>query len=208
MPNHANRILGAILAGGASRRFGAEKCAAPLGGRRLLEWVVERARPQVEVLLLNANDPAIGEKFAALESIADSAPHEGPIAGILAALAEAGRRNFTHVASFPCDTPFFPPDLVARLMHALQSSRADYATASCGATAHRIFALWPAAARAQLQHAFVDGTRSMRDIEHWLEPTWADFPGGGGPAGDPFFNINTPADLETAERWLSGSQRF
>jgi len=206
MSDHRNRILGVILAGGASQRFGANKCAALLGGRPLLEWAAERAQPQVEVLLLNANDTAIGERFVAVERIADEAPREGPISGILAALAEAQRRTFTYVASFPCDTPFFPRELVSELMKVLRSSQADYAIASRGAIAHRIFALWPVSCRQQIQHAFANGTRSMRDIEHWLEPTWADFPGGDGPAGDPFFNINTRADLEAAECWLSESR--
>lgn len=196
-------ILGVILAGGASRRFGANKSAALLGGRALLTWVVERATPQVQLLLLNTNDPEVGRGAAKLERIADDAPHEGPIAGILASLAQAERRGFTHIASFACDTPFFPRDTVVRLASAVESSNADYAVASCGANAHRIFALWPLACRAQLQHAFANGARSMRDIERWLEPAWADFPKNGGPDGDPFFNINTPEDLEAAERWLS-----
>jgi len=192
-----------ILAGGASRRFGADKRVALLGGCSLLELVVGRAHPQVGLLLLNANDPDLGNEIAELERIADGAPGEGPIAGILAGLAEAERRGFTHVASFACDTPFFPRDTVARLAAALQSSTADYAVASCGATAHRIFALWRVTCHTQLARAFANGTRSMRGIEHWLEPTWADFPKDGGPDGDPFFNINTPADLEAAERWLT-----
>jgi molybdopterin-guanine dinucleotide biosynthesis protein A len=196
------QVLGVILAGGASRRFGAEKSAALLGGRSLLEWVVERARPQVDTLVLNANDPLIGREIAELERIADGAPGEGPIAGILSALAKAERDGFSHVASFACDTPFFPDDTVARLASALTSSMADYAVASCGANAHRIFAFWPTARRTQLQHAFANGARSMREIEHWLEPAWADFPKNSGPGGDPFFNINTPDDLEAARHWL------
>ncbi len=196
-------MLGVILAGGASRRFGVEKSAALLCGKPLLAWVMERAKPQVDALVLNANDPEIGKAVSDVERLPDDAPGEGPIAGVLAALAQAGRRGFSHVASFACDTPFFPHDTMARLASALLSSQADYAVASCGAMAHRIFALWPVERRAQLAHAFANGTRSMRDIEHWLEPTWADFPKTGGPDGDPFFNINTPADLEAAERWLS-----
>jgi molybdopterin-guanine dinucleotide biosynthesis protein A len=197
-----NRILGVILAGGASRRFGADKRAVLLGSRPMLEWVIERARPQVGTLLVNANDCETAEDFVDLEQLVDDAPGEGPIAGVLAALAQAGLRGFSHVASFACDTPFFPHDTVARLASALRSSHADYAVASCGETAHRIFALWPVKCHAQLAHAFASGARSMRDIEHWLEPTWADFPKNGGPHGDPFFNINTPEDLATAEQWL------
>lgn len=199
--NHI-RVMGTILAGGASRRFGKDKRAALLGGRPLLEWVVDRARPQVEILLLNVNDPGTGPEIAKLERLSDGAPGEGPIAGIVAGLAEAERRGFAYLASFACDTPFFPCDTVARLAAALQSSTADYAVASCGATAHRIFAVWPVHCRSQLEHAFAEGTRSMRDIEHWLEPTWADFPNGGGPDGDPFFNINMQEDFGAAEQWL------
>ena len=94
-------------------------------------------------------------------------------------------------------------DTVSRLAHALQTSSADFAIARCGATAHRIFALWPLACRDQLDAAFAQGARSMAEVEDWLVPAWAEFAAEGGPDGDPFFNINTPADLETAERWLA-----
>ncbi|HEY3777384.1 MAG TPA: molybdenum cofactor guanylyltransferase [Rhizomicrobium sp.] len=198
-----SRILGAILAGGASRRFGADKSAALLGGRTLLERVVERAGPQVDTLLLNTNDAALGEQVPGIEQLADNAPGEGPIAGILAALLQAERRGFTHVASFACDTPFFPRDAVSRLAEALQSSKSDYAVARCAGTIHRIFALWPATCRLRLEQAFASGARSMRDIETWLAPDWADFAPEGGPEGDPFFNINTPDDLAKAECWLA-----
>lgn len=198
-----NRILGVILAGGASRRFGGDKSAALLGGTPLLERIVERAGPQVETLLLNANDPEVGKSMPDLDRLADSAPGEGPLAGILTVLGRASRRSFDRVASFPCDTPFFPPDTVARLVHALENSSADFAIARCGAAVHRVFALWPVACRDQLDAAFAQGARSMREVEDWLVPAWADFAAEGGPDGDPFFNINTHADLERAERWLA-----
>jgi molybdenum cofactor guanylyltransferase len=196
------RVLGVILAGGASRRFGADKRAALLAGRPLLEWAIERARPQVGTLLINANDRETAREFVDLELLADDAPGEGPIAGVLAGLKRATQGGFTHLASFACDTPFFPRETVSSLAKALRSSTADYAVASCGATAHRVFAFWPTACRAQIEHAFASGTRSMREIEHWLEPTWADFAPDDSPDGDPFFNINTADDLEVAEHWL------
>lgn len=202
------RVFGVILAGGASRRFGSDKRHAMLGGQTLLKWAVERAYPQVETLVLNTNDPPKPDLPTNLECVADAATGDGPLAGILAGLAETERRGFTHLASFACDTPFFPHNTVARLASSLQSSTEDYAVASCGAAAHRIFALWPVACRARLAHAFTNGVRSMRDIENWLEPTWADFPNNGSPDGDPFFNINTPSDLEIAERWLLNNNRI
>jgi molybdopterin-guanine dinucleotide biosynthesis protein A len=184
-------------------RFGSDKCAALLRKKPLLEWVIERARPQVEALLVNTNRAKIPGSLSDFESISDHAPGEGPLAGILAALSEAERRGFTHVASFACDTPFFPLDAVARLRNALRANRGEFATASCGANAHRIFALWPVTCRARLYEGFTSGARSMRKVEHWLTPAWAEFPAVGGPEGDPFFNVNTPFDLAAAERWLS-----
>jgi molybdopterin-guanine dinucleotide biosynthesis protein A len=156
------------------------------------------------MLLLNTNDAALDKELPGIERLADSAPGEGPIAGILAALSQAEQRGFMQVASFACDTPFFPRDTAVRLAEALQSPKADYAVARCAGTIHRIFALWPATCRVRLEQGFESGARSMRDIETWLAPAWTDFPPGAGPGGDPFFNINTPADLETAELWIGG----
>jgi len=217
------RVLGVVLAGGASSRFGTDKSIAGLCGKALLEWVIERARPQVHTLLVNTNnDPGqdIVSQVAAqalpaaiaghdilshVERLSDDNPGEGPLAGILAALDRASERGFTHVASFACDTPFFPSDTVVRLSGVLYQTGAGYAVARCGVTVHRIFALWPVSHLQTLHRAFTTGARSMRAIENWLTPAWADFPPAGGPDGDPFFNINAPDDLAIAERWLAGS---
>lgn len=204
MSKHEKRVLGVILAGGTSRRFGADKTAALLGGRSLLSHVVERARPQVDMLLLNANDAAIGRDIAQVERLRDAAPGEGPVAGILAALSEAEKRGYPSVASFACDTPFFPGDTVARLKGAKDSSGADYAVACRGDKVHRIFALWSVAVRVRLKFAFARGLRKLRDVEDCLAVAFAAIPAEGGPDGDPFFNINTKEELEAAERWLAG----
>lgn len=196
------QILGVVLAGGGSRRFGADKGAALLAGKPLLEWAIARARPQVDTLLLNANKDVAD--ISGIARVADDNPGEGPLAGILVALKRAQDRGFTHVASFACDTPFFPADTVKGLSNALYDARADYAVARCGKTVHRVFALWPVANLPKLQTAFAANARSMHSVENWLTPVWADFPPEGGPEGDPFFNINTAADLAAAERWLSG----
>ena len=195
------QILGVVLAGGGSRRFGSDKRAARLGGKPLIQWAIERARPQVQELLVNANSDL--PVWSATDRIADAMPGEGPLAGIVAGLTCAKSRGFSHVASFACDTPFFPQRTVERLAQALYSSSAGYAVARCGETEHRIFAVWPVSQLAVLQTAFEEGARSMRSLENWLTPVWADFPPGGGPGGDPFYNINTPASLCTAKHWLT-----
>src|SRR5690242_8101110 len=110
-------VLGVILAGGLARRMGGgDKGLRPLGGTTLLDRVIARAAPQVAALCLNANgDPA---RFARWELpvVPDDVPDApGPLAGILAALDRAAAMQFSLVASFPCDAPFIPRDLVARL---------------------------------------------------------------------------------------------
>src|SRR5665213_2347399 len=145
-------IAGIVLAGGLARRLGGgDKGLRLLAGRTILDRIVERARPQVGVLALNANgDPA---RFAGvgLPVIPDGvAGNPGPLAGILAGLdwaaeAVSGAR---HVASFAGDAPFLPLDLVEQLAAALADSGADIACARSGGRLHPVFALWPVALRA------------------------------------------------------------
>src|SRR5215510_14706322 len=104
--------VGVILAGGQARRMGG-------GDKALLMRSIARAKPQVQHLILNANgDPARFGSYG-LTVIADKVQgFLGPLAGILSALdwVRANRPNARWLASFACDTPFFPTDLVARLV--------------------------------------------------------------------------------------------
>ena len=194
-----HRILGAILAGGSSARFGGDKARAPLAGRPLIAHVAARAAPQVDWLLINARKPFDGVGYDVLP---DADAGEGPLAGILAALAYAGAHGFEQVASFACDTPFLPDDVVSRLSRAL-SGGGDYAVARRGEDIHRVFALWPTDCRARLADGFANGIRSLRQVEHVLNPVFADFPTvGNGPDGDDFFNINTQSELKIAQEWF------
>jgi molybdopterin-guanine dinucleotide biosynthesis protein A len=195
------RIAGIVLAGGLARRMGGgDKGLRLLGGRTLLDWVIERARPQVVALALNANgDPA---RFAALglEIVADPIPgFAGPLAGVLAGLDWAAGSDgaVTHVASFASDAPFFPRDLVARLAGAVAEG-ADLACAASDGQAHPVFGLWPVALRQDLRHALEE--EGIRKVDHWTARhrlAQVAFPVAGV---DPFFNANRPEDLAAAER--------
>ena len=194
------KIAGVILAGGLSRRLGGgDKCLRHLAGRSILAHIIERLRPQVDALALNANgDPTRFHTFA-LPVVADSiAGFAGPLAGILAGLDwAAGHSGVTHVATAAADAPFLPADLVARLQRALEDGRHDLACACSAGRAHPVFGLWPVALREQLRVAVGGG---IRKVDQWtaryrLVPV--DF--SVGPP-DPFFNVNKPEDLMEAER--------
>ncbi|WEF24842.1 molybdenum cofactor guanylyltransferase MobA [Paracoccus sp. S3-43] len=187
-----------ILAGGrATRMGGGDKCLLDLRGRPILARIVDRLAPQCRPLALNANgDPA---RFAAfgLPVVADGLPdHPGPLAGILAGMDWAAGRGAERVLSVAGDTPFFPADLALRLTQAgtgivLAASR----DADGQVIAHPTFGLWPVALRDDLRAALASGQRRVRAFAAAHGAATAIW--HAGPE-DPFFNINTPEDLDRA----------
>ena len=146
MTDNNQLITGVILAGGLAKRMGGgDKCLLPLGGKTLLQRSIERAQPQVSELILNANGNSLRFARSRLPVIADLfANFPGPLAGIHAALTFMDERNPNNewLASFACDTPFFPRDMVQQLLAAAGDSR--LVVARSNGRVHPIFALWHA----------------------------------------------------------------
>lgn len=199
------RVAGIVLAGGLSRRMGGgDKALRTLGGRTILDRVIARAAPQVDALALNANgDPG---RFAetGLAVVPDSVEgFAGPLAGVLAGLEWARKSvpECAHVATFACDAPFLPADLVTRLWRAIGENGADIASARSNGREHPVFALWPVALADALRTAVV--VEEVRKVDVWTARyrlVHAAF--DAGPV-DPFFNVNRPEDIEAAEAALS-----
>jgi molybdenum cofactor guanylyltransferase len=205
------KIVGLLLAGGRSRRMGGgDKALQVIGGVPLLDRVIERMRPQVETLVLNANgDPARFAKYG-LPVVPDSVPgFAGPLAGVLAGLDwTADRRpDCTHVVSVATDAPFLPRDLVSRLVWDMEKSGADLACAASGGQPHPVIGLWPVRLREDLRRAVAD--EMVRKVDVWTaRHRLATVPFPSEPI-DPFFNANRPEDLATAAALLaaeSGAQ--
>jgi molybdopterin-guanine dinucleotide biosynthesis protein A len=198
------KVVGLLLAGGQSRRMGGgDKALRLLNGIPLLERVIERLRPQVDALVLNANgDSARFARFA-LPVVADSVPDfAGPLVGVLAGLdwTVSHRPQCPYIVSVATDAPFLPVDLVARLARGLDGAHADLACAASGGRSHPVFGLWPVRLRDDLRRAVVD--QGIRKVDLWTaryEMTTVSFP---IQPVDPFFNANRPEDLETAAALL------
>ena len=203
------KVVGLLLAGGQSRRMGGgDKSLRVLDGASLLERVIERLRPQVDALVLNANgDPDRFAEFA-LPVVADSVPDfAGPLAGVLAGLdwAAAHRPDSTFIASVATDAPFLPADFVARLTAARKAAEADLACACSGGRAHPVFGLWPLRLREDLRRAIVDD--GIRKVDEWTaRHRLVTVPFADRPI-DPFFNANRLEDLEAAAKLLKFAKR-
>ncbi len=206
----APAVCGVLLAGGQSRRMGGgDKTLRRLGDRTILQHVIDRAAPQVERLVLNANgDP---NRFADVRlPVAPDVVEgfAGPLAGVLTGMEWAAQHapEVTWVASFACDAPFLPTDLVSRLRAAAEAEGADLACAASDGRSHPVFGLWRVDLRHDLRRAMVE--EEIRKVDVWTARhrlVTVDFPledRAGGPR-DPFFNTNHPDDLAEAERLLT-----
>ncbi len=213
-------VAGLILAGGQSRRMGGgHKSLLALGERSLLQHAIARLRPQVGALALSVNQDR--ERFApfGLPLLQDRQPgFAGPLAGVEAGLAWLAERPPVGANQVPprylalasCDAPFFPADLVARLLESLEpQGSAQVAMAVSQTRRHPVFSLWSVDLLGDLQSALADG---VRKVEAFTEPqgvALVEWPlvsvmrDGQAAAIDPFFNINRPEDLEEASRLLS-----
>ncbi|WP_223423199.1 molybdenum cofactor guanylyltransferase MobA [Tateyamaria pelophila] len=196
--------VGVILAGGlATRMGGGDKGLLPLGDSTLLGQVIDRLRPQVADLALNANGDA--ERFCALKLpvIPDSVEgYAGPLAGVLAGLDWAATIGADCIVTAAADTPFFPCDLVPRLQLTAEGMEHPLVLAATpdperGSARHPTFGLWPVALRDDLRAALQNGIRKVVMWTDRHDGRIAMFPDEAA-----FFNVNTPDDLERAEAML------
>lgn len=207
----ADAVTGVILAGGLSRRMGGgDKGLLELAGSTMLGHVIARLRPQVSSLVINANgDPA---RFVAFELpvVADTiSGFAGPLAGVLAGMRWALDRSpdARWVATASSDAPFLPCDLVARLRSAVVDRPGAIALAQSGGELHPVIGLWPVALAGDLERQLTAGVRKVLQWtdRHGTVPVAFGQVGIGDRMIDPFFNANTPEELEAARAVLAGA---
>lgn len=187
-------ITGIVLAGGLARRMGGiDKGLIPFAGKPMVTHVLDRLKPQVDEILINANREI--EHYAAFGYAVvsdDIEGYAGPLAGLHRGM---GAASHPFVMTVPCDSPFLPTDLAERLMAGLVYYEADIAVAKTGSQAHPVFCLCKKSLKPHLENFLQNGGRK---IDTWygtlnvVEVAFDDKP-------EAFANINTIEELQSLE---------
>lgn len=201
-PIRREDITGIVLAGGLGRRMsddgqGVDKGLQPFRGRAMVDHAIERLAPQVTTIIINANRNADRYRAFGWPVAADAIEgYAGPLAGLHAGMQRARTR---WIVTVPCDSPFFPTDLVARLAAAVRPERREAGTsgpelqlavARTGGQAHPVFALIDRTLLGNLEQFLTSGRRK---IDAWYAPLRVVEVDFGDPA--PFRNLNTRQEL-------------
>lgn len=192
----SSTIAVAVLAGGEGSRIGGGKPLVELKGRALIDRAYDRARGWSSSAIVAIRTPEqLGSRQ--LPWIADASGIEGPLAGLAAALEWACRQGARALLTIPCDMPFLPHDLPRRLTD--EAGELEAAIASSGGELHPVCGLWRNEAIYKFPDYCASGRRSLKGFaEHvgYTKVEWSCAP------RDPFFNINSPADLAKAESMI------
>jgi len=196
-----HNILAAILAGGRSKRMGKDKLFLKLNDKTLIEHTTKKVKKYLNELIIitdKKNDFFIENN---LITVKDCIPGNlGPLVGILTAMkwAKENSSKFSWVASFPCDTPFFPESIISKFIDESKKKESLLLCASSHGRKHNIFGLWSLDLYDKLYNDLVN--KKIRKVEDWTKTNNIKNLDFEFKNYDPFFNINTVKDLEFAKK--------
>ena len=199
-------IPGIILAGGLSRRMGGgDKGLLELGEKSIIERVIDKISPQVSSLAININGDSSRFPDYELPIIPDSLQgYLGPLSGILAGMEWAFKNNYKYIATVAADTPFLPDNFIHSVYSLVKSKNLNIGIAASrifntnDVFIHPTFGIWDVDLKDDLKNELV---RDTRKIMSWAKRFKLDYYhfNINNKLSDPFFNINTPDDLEKAK---------
>ena len=197
-----NNILGIILAGGKSSRFGEDKSTAKLGNKTLLDHTVSKIENEFNEILVISNNKDFNFKNNKIHLVEDCIEGQlGPLVGILTAMkwVTKNKKNYKWIASFPCDTPFFDIKLISELKIKVKETSKKLIFLNSNKKRHNIFGLWSMDLIEILEK---DIKNSFRKVELWADKIGYENININEEKFDKFLNINTKKDLEKAKENL------
>jgi Molybdopterin-guanine dinucleotide biosynthesis protein A len=197
-----NNILGIILAGGKSSRFGEDKSIAKLGDKTLLDHTINKIEKEFNEILVISNNKEFNFKNNKIHVVEDCIEGQlGPLVGILTAMKWViiNKKNYKWIASFPCDTPFFDIKLISELKIKVKETSKKLIFLNSNKKRHNIFGLWSMDLIEILEK---DIKNSFRKVELWADKIGYENINIDEEKFDKFLNINTKKDLEKAKENL------
>ena len=192
-----NNILGTVLAGGKSQRFGADKSQVKLGNKLLIDYILSEIIDEFNEVLVVSNNQINFESSEKISLIKDFKQDLGPLGGVLTAMKwiKDKNKNYQWISTFPADTPFFKNEILKDFLKSINQDDGKLFFIKSNNTRHNIFGLWSVDLMDRLEK---DLDKGERKVEVWANSVGVKNINMNFENEDPFFNINTKEDLEKA----------
>ena len=197
-----NNILGVVLAGGKSSRFGEDKNHIKLGNKTLLEHVLYKINNKFPETLIVSNRPLKIQITKKITIIEDCFENLGPLVGVLSSMKwiKENKKTFKWIATFPSDTPFFETSIIEEYKKRITTNESSLYFVKSNNKRHNIFGLWSIDLLQTLENDIVKN--NFRKVEDWANKIGVKTINVEIKEFDPFFNINTKEDFEIAKKIL------
>ena len=198
--DHSN-ILGVVLAGGKSQRFGEDKCQVKLGDKLLIDYILSEIIDEFKEVLLISNNKIKYINSNKISLVEDTKKGLGPLGGILTAMKwiRQNNKSYKWISTFPSDTPFFKKKILNNFLEEIKGYEGKLFFINSNDTRHNIFGLWSIDLLERLEKDLDNGERK---VEMWANKIGVKSINMKFENKDPFFNINTKEDLIKAEEYL------
>ena len=192
-----NNILGTVLAGGKSQRFGEDKSQVKLGDKLLIDYILSEIIDEFNEVLVVSNNRISFKESKKISLITDFKKDLGPLGGVLTAMkwAKENNKNYQWISTFPADTPFFKNQILKDFLKCINLSESKLFFIKSNNTRHNIFGLWSIDLMDKLEE---DLNKGERKVEVWANSIGVKSINMKFENEDPFFNINTKDDLKKA----------
>ena len=203
-----HNILGAILAGGQSKRMGQDKLFLELNNRKLIEYTIDKVKKYLKNVIIitnQKNEFFLKKKLITVEDCIKG--QLGPLVGILTAMkwAKENLKGCSWIATFPCDTPFFPETIIQKFIEKSKEKDSLLLCASSHGRKHNIFGLWSVELYEKLHDDLINN--KIRKVQDWIEKNKITNVEFNFKEYDPFFNINTLDDLKAAKKIIKNEKK-
>ena len=192
-----NNILGTVLAGGKSRRFGEDKSQVKLGGKLLIDYILSEIIDEFNEVLVVSNNLIEFKQSEKISLIKDFKKDLVPLGGVLTAMkwVKYNNKDYQWISTFPVDTPFFKNEILKDFLKRINIEEGKLFFINSNDTRHNIFGLWSLDLMDKLEE---DLDKGERKVEVWANSIGVKNINMKFENKDPFFNINTKEDLKKA----------